>query len=160
MVDKIDFLEYFSTMTSNKNNDALESLNSLQWIALASLGTHFSSETFISYAYKMVHKCCAFKCGLTQTKDCSVTFHSFPLNDPELCAKWQPGGRISNLLYPIVSAVSILHLTISISQIQRNRNRVLCHQSEKVTFVESTYVTFSEWCIPDDEWNKLRSPNP
>ena len=98
-------------MTSNKNNNALESLNSLQWIALASLGTHFSSETFISYAYKMVHKCCAFKCGLTQTKDCSITFHSFPLNDPELCAKWVVATRWQNFKPTLSDRICRQHFT-------------------------------------------------
>ena len=33
-------------------------------------------------------RCCAYKCGNLQTKDCGITFHGFPLNDTELCAKW------------------------------------------------------------------------
>ena len=32
--------------------------------------------------------CCAYNCGLRETKDCPITFHKFPLADKELCRRW------------------------------------------------------------------------
>ena len=44
----------------------------------------------------MVRICCAFNCGLTQTKDCTISFHRFPLEDKELRRKWVRATKLDN----------------------------------------------------------------
>ena len=41
-------------------------------------------------------KCCVHECESTQTKDSGLTFHGFPLNDPELCKRWVIATRWEN----------------------------------------------------------------
>ena len=43
-------------------------------------------------------RCCAYKCGSFQTKDSTLTFHSFPLKDKELCAKWVRATKWENFI--------------------------------------------------------------
>ena len=44
----------------------------------------------------MVNTCIAYNCGLQQSKECTITFHQFPLSNPELCSKWVQATRWEN----------------------------------------------------------------